>query len=80
MSDVRRRTGRLARNIDASLDGVEEILNALLDISRLDSGATKPEFAVFPVKDLLEQIRIDFEPIAKSRGIAFSILPSSALD
>jgi Na+/proline symporter/signal transduction histidine kinase/CheY-like chemotaxis protein len=71
--------GRLARNIDASLDGVEEILNALLDISRLDSGAMKPEFGVFPVKDLLEQITIDFEPIAKARGISFIIVPSSAL-
>ena len=71
--------GRLARNIDASLDGVEEILNALLDISRLDSGAMKAEFSVFPVKDLLEQIRIDFEPIAKARGLSFSIVPSSAL-
>ena len=71
--------GRLARNIDASLDGVEEILNALLDISRLDSGAMKPEFGVFPVNDLLEQIRIDFEPIAKARGISFIIVPSSAL-
>ncbi|MGB9165183.1 MAG: NahK/ErcS family hybrid sensor histidine kinase/response regulator [Rhodomicrobium sp.] len=71
--------GRLARNIDASLDGVEQILNALLDISRLDSGAMKPEFGVFPVKDVLEQIRIDFEPIAKARGISFAIVPSSAL-
>ena len=71
--------GRLARNIDASLDGVEEILNALLDISRLDSGAMKPEFGVFPVKDVLEQIRIDFEPIAKARGISFAIVSSSAL-
>ena len=71
--------GRLARNIDASLDGVEEILNALLDISRLDSGAMKPEHSVFPIKDLLEQIRIDFEPIAKARGMSFSIVPSSAL-
>ncbi len=71
--------GRLARNIDASLDGVEEILNALLDISRLDSGAMKPEFGVFPVKDLLEQIRIDFEPIAKARGICFTIVPSSVV-
>ena len=71
--------GRLARNIDASLDGVEEILNALLDISRLDSGAMKPDYTVFPVKDLLEQLRIDFEPVAKSRGISFTIVPSYAL-
>jgi Na+/proline symporter/signal transduction histidine kinase/CheY-like chemotaxis protein len=71
--------GRLARNIDASLDGVEEILNALLDISRLDSGAMKPEYTVFPIKDLLEQLRIDFEPIAKARGISLSIVQSYAL-
>ncbi len=71
--------GRLARNIDASLDGVEEILNALLDISRLDSGAMKPEYSVFPIKDLLEQLRIDFEPVAKARGIELTIVQSYAL-
>ena len=37
----------LARNIDTSLEAVEEILNALLDISRLDTGALKPEIGVF---------------------------------
>src|SRR5205085_9474046 len=34
---------RLIANVDASLEAVEEILGALLDISRLDSGAMKPE-------------------------------------
>lgn len=71
--------GRLARNIDASLDAVEEILNALLDISRLDSGAMKPEFSIFPIRELLEQVRIDFEPIAKARGISFTIVQSYAV-
>jgi Na+/proline symporter/signal transduction histidine kinase/CheY-like chemotaxis protein len=71
--------GRLARNIDASLDGVEEILNALLDISRLDSGAMKPDYSIFPIKDLLQQLQIDFELIAKARGISLTIVPSYAL-
>ncbi len=65
---------RLARNIDASLDAVEDILNALLDISRLDSGAMKPEFTTFPINELLEQLRVDFEPMAKSRGLSFRII------
>jgi CheY-like chemotaxis protein len=34
---------------------------------------------VFPVKDLLDQIRIDFELAAKARGISLSIVPSLAL-
>ncbi|RME96712.1 MAG: hybrid sensor histidine kinase/response regulator, partial [Alphaproteobacteria bacterium] len=42
---------RLLRNVDASLEAVEDILNALLDISRLDTGAMKPEFSVFPVDE-----------------------------
>jgi signal transduction histidine kinase/CheY-like chemotaxis protein len=70
---------RLARNIDASLDGVEEILTALLDISRLDSGAMRPEFGVFPVNELLDQLRIDFEPIAKARGIELLIVQCNLL-
>jgi Na+/proline symporter/signal transduction histidine kinase/CheY-like chemotaxis protein len=69
---------RLARNIDGSLDAVEEILNALLDISRLDSGAMRAEYSIFPLNELFEQLRIDFEPIAKSRGLSFTIIPTAA--
>ncbi|MCG8561491.1 MAG: hybrid sensor histidine kinase/response regulator [Hyphomicrobiales bacterium] len=68
---------RLARNIDMSLEAVEEILNALLDISRLDTGAMKPEISVFPVNDLLQQLALEFEPLATERGLEFSVLPSS---
>ncbi len=39
--------GVLVRNVDASLEAVEEILSALLDISRLDAGATRPQIADF---------------------------------
>ena len=39
---------RLVGNIDASLDAVEEIFGALLDISRLDTGAMKPEIHAVP--------------------------------
>lgn len=66
-----------AVNIDQSLDAVEEILGALLDISRLDTGALKPEFSVFRIDDILKQLRIEFEPIAKARELEFQVLPSS---
>ena len=38
----------LAENIDASLDAVEEILTALLDISRLDTGAHEAAMVELP--------------------------------
>lgn len=69
--------GRLIRNVDASLESVEEILGTLLDISRLDAGAMKPEMSVFPVTDLLSQLQLEFEPIAKDKGLDFRVHSSS---
>ena len=43
-----REDGRLIDNIDASLEAVEEIFGALLDMSRLDTGAMRPEFLELP--------------------------------
>ena len=61
--------GRLIDNIDASLEAVEEILNALLDISRLDTGAMRPEFASFRIDDLMRQIELEFAPLAGAKDI-----------
>jgi signal transduction histidine kinase len=47
----------------------EEILGALLDISRLDAGATRPEVADVPVADLFRMLKIEFAPIARSKGL-----------
>ena len=66
-----------AVNIDQSLDAVEEILGALLDISRLDAGALKPEFTVFRIDEILKPLTIEFEPIARDRGLEFVVLPCS---
>ena len=59
----------LARNVDVSLEAVEEILGALLDISRLDAGAMKAEISDVPVADLMRMLEVEFAPIAKSRGL-----------
>jgi signal transduction histidine kinase len=69
--------GRLIRNVDASLEAVEEILGTLLDISRLDTGAMKPEISVFPVAELLLQLKLEFEPMAKDQGLEFKVHLSS---
>src|SRR6478672_10044966 len=50
---------RLVSNVDASLEAVEEILGALLDISRLDSGALRPEISSFRLDELLRQLEVE---------------------
>ena len=72
-----RADARLVSNIDASLEAVEEILGALLDISRLDSGALKPEINSFRIDALLSQIEVEFAPLAREKGLELVFVPSS---
>ncbi len=67
----------LVRNIEASLESVEEIIGAVLDISRLDTGALKPELSIFRLDNLMDQIRVDFEPMAKDKGLELRFVTSS---
>lgn len=67
----------LAGNIGRSLDAVEEIIGALLDISRLDTGQMRPEFAVFRLDEFLAAVRIEFAPSAAERGIELIVVPST---
>jgi Na+/proline symporter/CheY-like chemotaxis protein len=76
----RQRSGEdadLVQNIDASLDAVEEIFTALLDISRLDTGAMKPEMADFRIDELLQRLEVEFAPLAREKGLALAFMPSS---
>jgi signal transduction histidine kinase len=68
---------RLIHNVDASLDAVEEIFGALLDISRLDSGAMRPEFVSFRVDELLRQLELEFAPLARDKGLSLKFTPCS---
>jgi Na+/proline symporter/signal transduction histidine kinase len=67
----------LVRNIEASLDAMEEIFGALLEISRLDSGALKPEIVNFGIQELLRQLEVEFAPLAKEKGLELKFLPCS---
>lgn len=67
----------MIHNIDSSLESVEAILGAVLDISRLDTGAMKPRVQTVPLKDLLKRIETDFAPMARAKNLKFTVLSSS---
>lgn len=69
--------GDAARNIESSLESVEAILGAVLDISRLDSGALAPVETHFRLDGLLAQIATDFRPMAREKGLDMKIVPTS---
>lgn len=64
-------------NIESSLESVETILGAVLDISRLDAGELKPVEGRFRLDGLLRQIATDFQPMAAEKEVALRIVPSS---
>jgi len=69
--------GDLVQNIDASLDAVEEIFAALLDISRLDSGAMQAEMTDFRIAELLQRLEVEFAPLAREKGLDLVFMPCS---
>src|SRR5580692_1813365 len=68
----------LVRNVDASLEAVEEIFAALLDISRLDTGAMKPEMADFRIDELMQRLEVEYAPLAREKRLDLVFVPCSA--
>jgi PAS domain S-box-containing protein len=62
-----------------SLDTMTNLLNSLLDISRLDAGAIKPEIEVFPIQRLIDRLSTEFGRQAKQKGLDFSAVPCDIL-
>jgi signal transduction histidine kinase/ActR/RegA family two-component response regulator len=69
---------QVVNSINASVEALEGLFNELLDISKIDAGAIKPNPTPFALSPLLERLRMDFEPEAFERGLALRVRPSSA--
>jgi Na+/proline symporter/CheY-like chemotaxis protein/nitrogen-specific signal transduction histidine kinase len=67
---------KLARNIDASLEAVEEILNVLIEISRLDAGRLEPDITTFALCDVFERLEVEFQPLAREKGLELRLVPT----
>jgi Na+/proline symporter/signal transduction histidine kinase len=68
---------RLVENIDDSLEAIEEILGALLDISRLDAGAMTTSITRFRIGDLMRSLEIEFAPIARAKRLRLTFATCS---
>ncbi len=77
---------RVVSGVDASeallqqeqaIDAMSRLLNALLDISKLESGAIKPEPTDFTVATLFEELRQEFSNLAISKGLQLHVESSA---
>jgi PAS domain S-box-containing protein len=58
---------------EQAISAMSRLLNALLDISKLESGAIKPEISDFKVSQLLEEMRSEFAALASSKGLRLEV-------
>ena len=56
-----------------AIDAMKRLLNALLDISKLESGAVKPQPCVFPLKKLFDELRTEFAAAAEVKGLVLEV-------
>lgn len=67
----------LARRIERSVDVLEDLLDALLDISKLDAGGAEPTRCPIPIQMLFDQLVDEFASVAEARELRFRAVPTS---
>lgn len=60
---------KIVSNIDASVRALEQLFNALLDISRLDAGVLQPGRKHFALQSLCARLINDYLPEAEKKGL-----------
>lgn len=69
----------LLKKAEQALVSVELIIEALLDISKLDSGQAEFDVRDFALEEILVPLRDQFAPEAAAKGLSLRLVPSRAI-
>jgi signal transduction histidine kinase/ActR/RegA family two-component response regulator len=69
---------QIISRIEEALSAMNQLFSALLDISKLDAGATTVNITVFPVAQLLAHAETTFAGAAREKKLSFRAMPSDA--
>jgi len=69
---------RIVGRIEAALSAMNELFNALLDVSKLDAGALTPNISEFPVERVIRRVEATLVGSARQKGLAFTTVSCSA--
>jgi PAS domain S-box-containing protein len=58
---------------EQTIAAMSRLLNALLDVSKLESGAIRPEITDFKVAALFEEMRAEFAALAANKGLQLEV-------
>lgn len=63
----------LVERTHQALEGAEDLLTDLLDISRLDQAAVKPDVEIYRLEEVLVPLASEFQPVAQAAGLGLSL-------
>ncbi|MFZ3083286.1 ATP-binding protein [Rhodoferax ferrireducens] len=69
-------TTHLIGNLEASVQALQELLDGLLDVSRLEAQAVQVQLRPFPLADLFEQLRASLALTAQQKGLRLRVRPT----
>jgi two-component system, sensor histidine kinase len=67
----------LLRRQEAAIDAASRMLNSLLDLTRLESGAIEPHLSPVSLSSLYADLHQEFEPLAQDKGIRLEFAETS---
>ncbi|MEH6826110.1 MAG: NahK/ErcS family hybrid sensor histidine kinase/response regulator [Motiliproteus sp.] len=73
------KTRALVQSLNYSLEDVESLLAALVDISKLDAGVVKPDITAFSADHLLGNLANEFQTLAAQSQLDFHWVPCRAV-
>jgi len=73
------RVQALRHQIEAALDAMDDMLESLLDMSRMDAGSWRIDPETFALGPLLARLITEFRPEAEGAGLRLRYVPSGAV-
>ncbi|MBU3030928.1 ATP-binding response regulator [Paracoccus marinaquae] len=69
----------LTERLSGAFESVEQLMHAVLDISRLDSQRIEFHRQPVPLGDLFRRLATEFAPLAEAKGLRLSFVPTDAV-
>ncbi len=79
LTEENSRVHDLLRRQELAIDGASRLLNALLDVTRLESGAIEPQLAPVRLMDMFADLAREFEPVARSKNLRLEFADTSTV-
>lgn len=66
-------------HLSRALDDMRELLDSLMDISRLDAGVVEPKISDFPIQPLVERVASTFLASSEAKGLRLAAVGGDAV-